>query len=155
MNFKQTAMTNQTDKWKYAKAYEEILHGKKIKKILEFGIMGGASLGLWRELYPDAEITAVDSQVSRYAKIPAGVRVFEGRQEDAHILSEVTRLGPYDLIVDDAGHVPAHQRVTYDAMKDQATIYVIEDVRPQDAGAWPDGKTVYDSEATDEKFIVL
>lgn len=148
---------HQTDKCKYAAAYAEILHGKKIKKLLEFGIQGGASLCLWKEMFPNAEIAGVDSTISRYATIPQGVYVVEGHQEDPVVLANLVRNGPYDVIIDDAGHNFNHQIPTFDTLRSHARIYIIEDLTECAAKQWreksnPDQE--FKSTVTDEWLFV-
>ena len=130
-----------TDKWKYADFYEkwEGVWRGKVRKILEFGIQGGSSLMLWNEWFPNADVVGVDSAAFNRRFTPdLKAETIVGRQEDPAVLKDLMRRGPYDVIVDDAGHVFAHQIVTFNALKDLTDLYVIEDVRPDDVPKWKD-----------------
>ena len=59
-----------------------------------------------------------------------------GGQEDAGVLSELKAAGPWDIVIDDAGHQTKAQRVSWDALHSLTRKYVIEDLTEQDAAYW-------------------
>lgn len=130
-----------TDKGKYAAAYEEIFKDIRgdIKTILEFGVLYGSSLFLWREYFPNAKILGVDA-MPYGGRLPDRTEVFEGEQQNEKVLAALKEKGPYDVIVDDAGHVPAHYIVTLFALKDHAEHYIIEDVTHHDVDYFPESE---------------
>jgi hypothetical protein len=107
------------------------LRGKKIK-ILEIGLLEGASLALWHEAFPKAMIFGLDI-TDKWRKFAGGldrVKVFQGDQTDKVVLSSVAAAGPYDVIIDDCGHKPDQQWASFCAMWDALNPsgwYVIED----------------------------
>lgn len=145
-----------TDKGKYAAAYEEIFKGIRddIKKILEFGVLYGSSLFLWREYFPNAEIIGVDS-MPYGGRLPDRTQVFEGEQQDAIVLEALKQKGPFDVIVDDAGHVARDYITSFFALKNSTEHYIIEDVTPHDVDYFPvsEGFIRFHSSSTPE-FLV-
>jgi hypothetical protein len=133
----------------YSGFYDEILsHRRKdVKKVLEIGIGSpqimshmagyqiGASLRLWAEYFPNAEIYGLD--------VDPALLINEGRihsfycdQSDTHSLAQViAKIGHnFDLIVDDGSHVAEHQAQTvrmFLPLLAPNGLYVVEDVR------WP------------------
>lgn len=128
-----------TDKGKYAAAYEEIFKGIRgdIKTILEFGVLYGSSLFLWREYFPNAHIIGVDSNPYG-GRLPDRTQVFEGEQQNKIVLEALKQKGPFDVIVDDAGHVAQDYLASYFALKDSAEHYLIEDVTHHDVDYFPE-----------------
>lgn len=109
------------------------LRDKKIK-ILEIGVLRGASLALWHEAFPKAQIYGLDKNLTQWKEFTEGldrVQVMVGMQEDESFLrNTVIPNGPYDIIIDDCGHNPESQRVTFNALWSHLNphgYYVIED----------------------------
>lgn len=128
-----------TDKYythAYTRLYDLHLHGirKRVRKVLELGILNGASLALWRDYFPQAEIFGVDIDPERW-KMFAGdlpnTQILIGDERDQDFMAGVAGQGPFDLIVDDASHAPALQAETFQrlwpAVK-QYGFYVMEDI---------------------------
>jgi hypothetical protein len=130
----------------YAAAYDHHFGHLRHRpiKLLEIGIggyadpnAGGASLRMWEEYFPQAEITGLDL----YAKTGVSgerIRVLKGDQSDPALLAEIGRLyGPFDLIVDDGSHMCAHViasfRGLFPYLADEG-IYAIEDLQ---TSYWP------------------
>lgn len=128
----------------YTPYYYDLLKDRKVKKILEIGIGHpmtmqhvkdypiGASLYMWQEYFPDAEIYALD--IHDFTLINEGhIKSFQCDQGDIDQLREVTsKLGKdFDLIIDDGSHQAAHQILTANALVSLLSptgLYVIEDV---------------------------
>ena len=101
----------------YLSVYHNILGEKRfdIKSVLEIGVWRGGSIQMWKDYFPNALITGIDSEV--YAVEPwkntERIRVYLGRQEDIKFLEEqIIPGGPYDLIIDDGGHFSPHMKVS-------------------------------------------
>lgn len=109
------------------------LLGKKIK-LLEFGVLRGASLLLWRDVFRKGRIYGVDSgrRWQRYVRRKRRIKIFSGRQEDVDFLKEkVVPHGPYDIVVDDASHYPDMQLASFKTLWPHINpggFYVIEDL---------------------------
>lgn len=106
---------------------------EEVKRVLEIGIDTGASLRMWKDYFPYAEIIGVDNN--------KGTLLFEDRisshQCDQSSQSELETLrdavGECDLIVDDGSHNPQHQILTCNILAAKLAIggvYVIEDILP-------------------------
>ena len=132
----------------YTPFYDQILSGRDIKRVLEIGIgtpnamchmqkyETGASLRMWRDYFPDAEIFGLDNDFS--AMLPETPRIYtlvcdqsnEGNLlEIADILAQH---GKFDLIIDDGSHQLEHQALTANTLIPRllaySGVYVIEDV---------------------------
>lgn len=89
----------------------------------------GASLRMWRDYFPHAEIWGVDRKVECENK--DRIYVFQGDQSNVTNLDYLRVCGPYDLIVDDGSHDPKDQRFTFDHLYrglNEGGLYIIEDV---------------------------
>jgi hypothetical protein len=103
------------------------------EKILEIGISKGASLLLWQEAFPKAQIYGVDKDISR-ATMVSGERIelIQGRQEDEKLFREVVApKGKFDIIIDDCGHRSNGQSLSFNILWEclnKGGWYVIEDL---------------------------
>lgn len=83
-------------------------------RLLEIGC-SERSLETWRDCFPLAEITGLDlnpggaTNQEDLAGV-SGVTYVEGDQRDVDLLR---RLGAYDVVVDDGGHIPVDQILTF------------------------------------------
>ena len=127
-----------------ASHYYELFKNRRqdVRKVLEIGIghegcMGsgyrtGASLFMWEEFFPNADIYALDNMTE--------ILINQGRihsrwcdQGSEESLKQVMPfLGrDFDLIVDDGSHIPEHQALTvrvFAPLLSSRGIYVVEDV---------------------------
>jgi glycosyltransferase involved in cell wall biosynthesis len=120
----------------YTGHYDRHLHEirKRAKKVLEVGLLRGASLKLWRDYFPKAACFGFDNHPTRWQEFAGDLRdttVFVGDERSAADLQPVQQAGPYDLIVDDASHEPADQAQLYEGLWPHVRpfgYYVIEDI---------------------------
>jgi demethylmacrocin O-methyltransferase len=142
--------------------YHGLLKDRKddVRKVLEIGIghtvagregwMGtiddyhaGASLFMWEEYFPNAEIFALDIVVE--ALINQGrIRSFWCDQSSESSLREIipTLGSDFDLIIDDGSHMVDHQILTANTfmpLLGSNGIYVIEDIHLKDREMIKDG----------------
>lgn len=138
-----------TDKgiWGYTEYYEKVMGPKRfdVKRVLEVGICGyrdipnnvvGASLFVWRDYFPNAEIFGIDND---------GKFIFNDQQRihtiqcDAYDVDKMHRAlvafggEPFDMVVDDAVHDPAPQIKLMNALEPwlvEGGVYFMEDVCP-------------------------
>jgi len=110
------------------------LRRKKNTKILEFGVLRGASLALWKQAFPRATVYGVDKSNKKWQEFTSGVKgikVLVGRQEDqAFLKREVISKGPFNIIVDDCDHNPDMQWDLFQTMWPSVVslgYYIMED----------------------------
>ena len=133
--------TNKADEG-YTPFYYELFKGRAVTRLLELGIGGpglsggaskhGASLYMWREFFPLANIYGVD--IDRRLLFTAD-RI-ETAYADVHsytsLLAAVHWLGGrFDLIIDDAVHLPGPQTLACKTLLPflaPGGVYIIEDV---------------------------
>lgn len=144
----------------YIPVYEMLLAEIDCKRLLEIGIgterimrrfvdkyIHGASLRMWSEYLPDAEIFACDRD-ARTLINEGRIRSMVADQADARslVVMAVTFGGHFDLIVDDGSHKAAHQIDSFHALwpfVNPGGAYVIEDVREREAVAVATGGTIH------------
>jgi hypothetical protein len=130
-----------TDKATYhdfCRIYEkELAHLKTLERprILELGVLNGASLAMWQEWLPNAEVWGADIAV-RTNKEQRLIQCDLSKAEHVILMHEQTGGGRFDLIIDDASHVWAHQRIAFNILKHFADVYVIEDVHTSNWDAY-------------------
>ena len=118
----------QIDKWShYLDIYEKHFAkycGTRVR-ILEIGIDHGGSLQLWKSYFGEhAEIIGVD--------INPACKEFEEDQIKVVIADQcdpvLSRLGPFDIVIDDGSHVRQHQAQTFLNLWPRTLgVYLIED----------------------------
>jgi len=117
----------------YTPYYHELFKDRRdAKKILEIGIDVGASLRMWRDYFPQAEIYAMDCDDKKLIT-ETRIRSFYGNQGDEHHLRMMMKwFGPdFDLILDDGSHQADHQILSANVLVpflSPTGIYIIEDV---------------------------
>jgi hypothetical protein len=124
----------------YIDTYEELfkdLQGEPVK-ILELGVLTGASLLMWNEYFThqDREIIGLDMNPpinfgEEFELSDHNVFQYQGMQDDVALLQQIVeKHGPFDIIIDDASHrmAPTHRSWSYlkNFLK-PGGFYVIED----------------------------
>lgn len=113
-------------------------------RLLEIGVggynfrkLGGASLSMWADYFPQGKIVGLD--IARKT-IDLGPRVIfvQGSQTDIGLLERlVTEHGPFDIVIDDGSHIPRHVVISFQVLFPKLAnegIYIIEDVQ---TAFWP------------------
>lgn len=127
--------------------YEQHLPGRDFSgRLLEIGIMGGCSLRMWSEYYPDAEIVGIDIDDKGYLDLPDNVSVIVGDATDHHVMQP---LGDFDIIVDDGSHLTSDQQMSflwlfYNQLQ-PGGVYILEDLHtslPGFPGLYVDSKVL-------------
>ena len=97
-------------------------------RILEIGVKSGASLRMWSEYFPNAEIIGID--INPATKCEVGT-IYIGDQTDTDFLESIMdRYDHYfDIIIDDGGHKFEQIRTSFETLIDCVGIcYVVEDL---------------------------
>ena len=101
-------------------------------RILEFGVHNGASMRLWEELYPQAQIVGLDIEPRCIEYASERTRIVIGSQTNEALLRG---LGDFDLVVDDCSHhvddIVASFGILWPKTK---AVYVVEDIFAEHLG---------------------
>ncbi len=102
-------------------------------KILEIGLLEGASLAVWEAYFPQATIVGadIDRRALRFARPRVSIEIV-----DQSNLEHLTRLalkhGPFDIVVEDGSHMWEHQttslRTLFPFVKNGG-FYIVEDLQ--------------------------
>ena len=113
---------------------------RRSPRILEIGVSHGGSLDLWSNWFGQgAQIIGVDIDPRAATLTRPGVEVVIGDQGDSAFLDALaTDHGPFDIVIDDGSHQPAHQILTlqrlWPAMR-PGGVFLVEDLH---SNYWPE-----------------
>jgi hypothetical protein len=104
-------------------------------RILEIGVAGGGSLGMWRSYLGGGSTVVgidIDPACARFEDCDRGIHVRVGSQADPQFLQRVVaELGPFDAIIDDGSHVVSHMIAAFGALffagLRAGGVYIVED----------------------------
>lgn len=117
--------------------------------MLEIGVQKARSLAFWNEyfLYPKQIIGLAYGKDSTGVEESAGslskVKVIRGDQSKLETMDVLKKMGPFDIIVDDGSHLPAHMIFTLFhlwPLVSRGGLYLIEDV---ETNYWKEGTRLY------------
>ena len=120
-------------------------HRSRPINMLELGLHRGGSAQMWRDYFPYGQIFGVDINP---VSLPDTTRIhlFVGDATDCGLYDRMERetgIGQFDIIIDDASHMGAHTRTSFEYLfKERLVsggIYVIEDWGTGYMQNWPDG----------------
>lgn len=144
MTLDELALKHGTDKasnhHNYTPIYEKYLGHMRESTlvVLEVGVggddnpdRGGQSLRMWRDYFPNSRIVGIDLH---HKRLPLGekIMVYKASQDDEKALQNiVNRVGPPDVIIDDASHhnvlTPRTFEILFPLLK-PGGMYFVEDV---------------------------
>jgi len=108
-----------SDVHKYTPTYARIwqhLRGEPIT-LLEIGVLGGASLRMWEQYFPNAKIHGIDIDPACNYCDRVRSTVWIGDQCDAGFLDMVAEsIGPIDIVIDDGGHRTPDQLISLNVL---------------------------------------
>jgi hypothetical protein len=162
----------------YTRFYHDLFKGKqdKIKKVLEIGIgdiqimkyegyVTGASVFMWRDYFPNAEIYACDIRRAQLIEGEKRIHTYEVDQsQSSQLFYLIDQIGKeFDLILDDGSHITDHQIISARALipfVKKGGYYIIEDVSQPDrvVSQLPEYKCeviTYNPQAPDDRLIVI
>ena len=97
---------------------------------MEYG--AGKSILTWREYLPDVRLSMLEYNAKCAEEYRSQIdKLFIGDQTNMTLLEEVVQNGPYDMIIDDAGHSPNQQISSLIGLWPSVKtggVYVIEDM---------------------------
>jgi hypothetical protein len=116
----------------YTDFYHEHLAQRRanIHRVLEIGVWNGASLSMWKEYLPHAEVIGIDVWLHHF---PAGCITVEGDATNPALFDNHPSLKgkTYDLIIDDGSHKCSHQQASFAILwpkLNPSGVYIMEDV---------------------------
>jgi len=119
--------TDKATAHQYCDFYEKNLPGRDFKgRLLEIGIKDGASLKMWQEYYPHADIHGIDLIAARVKGCTTHV------MDQCDIVAMHNNLPYFDIIIDDGSHMTLHQQISFDFLFENKLknngLYVMEDL---------------------------
>jgi trans-aconitate methyltransferase len=125
----------------YGKTYEQLVGSRResVTAVLELGIFQGGSLKAWADYFPHADIVGVDIDPQTMIRDHDRISTYVGNVRNRHDLtSAAIPHAPFDLVVDDASHLPIDQfhalKVLWKYVK-PGGFYCIEDLDLNRQGA--------------------
>jgi hypothetical protein len=123
----------------YIKYYYELFKHKRndVKRVVEIGVHKGASLRMWQEYFPNAQIYGFDIKDygDYFNKTEKRIKTYVVDQTDSKRLNEImTEIGEVDIIIDDGSHIDTHQLISLNALYKWVKpfgCYIIEDINPK------------------------
>ena len=113
----------------YTAVYEQMFDGIRNEplKILEIGIGTGASLKVWLDYFPNADIHGVDVSLEQLQEINnERLTIHVGDQGDRDFLDT---LQDFDIVIDDGSHRVSDQIFSFKALwPNTRLIYIVEDM---------------------------
>lgn len=121
----------------YTPFYEQLLMGRKVKRLLEIGVCTGASIRMWEEFLPDAEIYGLDIVPEVIAETKFATDRVKLKLSDASDASSLLSMmreinGSFDIIIDDGSHLVKDQITAANTLipfLEWNGTYIIEDVQ--------------------------
>jgi len=118
--------------------------------MLELGIWKGGSLRLWRDYFPEGNIVGVDMVLRPGVVNEERITVHQGSQSDGPFLQQLAQQHApegFDIIIDDAAHVGALAKASFDALFEKhlkpGGWYIIEDWPTGYFEDWGDGISIH------------
>lgn len=129
---------------RFTGVYELFLRPVKheVGKVLEIGVLRGASLRMWNDYFPNAVIHGIDIEDTS-SNDTETIRTHIADQASREQLRAVLDVAgsDFDLILDDGGHTMEQQQVSFGYLFENVTpggYYIIEDVQTSIYGIYQD-----------------
>jgi hypothetical protein len=109
----------------------------KVKRMVEIGVQSNASIGMWRDYFPNAEIVGIDIDPECERFESDRIKIIIGDQTDRAFLETFARenFGTIDIIVDDGLHTQNAILTSFSSLYPALNtngIYAIEDLIEHD-----------------------
>lgn len=118
----------------YLQKYEKHIPYSRYSKIkiLEIGVLNGASLKTWKEYFINSTIVGIDINPECKQYEEGDIKIEIGSQFDEKFLNDVCeKYGEFDLIIDDGSHINEHVIFSFEKLFGnlrKGGIYIVEDV---------------------------
>lgn len=100
-------------------------------RVMEIGVLNGASVRMWRDYFPNGEVIGVDNNPDALQHAGERLRIEIADQSKPDDLNRLASLGPFDLVIDDGSHIWNHQIFTFRQLMPAVAssgFYVLEDL---------------------------
>lgn len=101
---------------------------ESVGSLLEIGCERGASIRMWKYLFPAAKITSMDLFQEFPKPDIEGIEFIKGNQLDHELLYHLRNHRIFDVIIDDGSHNSRDQLVTFYSLVGISPLYVVEDL---------------------------
>jgi len=128
----------------YFEDLAEVLNGfdSKPKKVLEIGTQRGGNVVFLLQVLPaGSTVVGIDIH-SPVKKLPEAILFIKGSSLKKKVIVEVSKNGPYDLIIEDASHIQTHvckNLDNYSQMLKINGVMIIEDTQYAIVAGWGRG----------------
>lgn len=108
-------------------------------RMLEIGVYKGGSLDMWRDYFHlDSVIVGIDIKPECKDLERGNIKVRIGNQKDpAFLHSVVDEFGPFDIVVDDGGHLSGDQITSFKVLYPQMAANGVYQVEDTHTNLWP------------------
>ena len=107
-------------------------------KILEIGVAEAASLRMWCDYFPNAEIHGLDINPDCKAFADDRITIHIGRQDDRDLLNSIGI--DFDIVIDDGSHQVSDQITTFKCLwPTTKMVYIVEDLYTSYLGRYGGG----------------
>jgi hypothetical protein len=114
----------------------------EVRKVCELGYCRGGSLFIWAEVWKGCTVLGIDVDGSQVVRpvfdhqdgcVPGTMRMMEGKLPEPESIEKIVAFGPFDVIVDDAGHgsftTPTLLALAARKAVASGGLYIIEDLQ--------------------------
>jgi hypothetical protein len=115
----------------YIPAYEQHFEPvrNEVRGLLELGVLNGASLQMWRDYFPLAQIFGVDINPQTKKDLGDRITVITASQDNEQELLRIRRQCDLDIVIDDASHIDKLTLASYRILAPVVSrFYVMEDM---------------------------
>lgn len=106
----------------------------EVRNVLEIGVLHGASLKMWSQYFPTAQIVGLDINPESNKEYGSRIKVITGSQIDPEAIKaalSITNGKGFDFVIDDGSHLVDHAITTFNLLWPfvrPGGIYAIEDL---------------------------
>lgn len=126
----QIGLETGTDKARhgYLPFYEFHFKKRSPQSLLELGVLGGASLQMWKRYFPECHVEGWDRQVRWDKKVVEGCELKIVDLNSRVEIENAAKGASWDIIIDDASHTMQQQQLTFSVLFEKCKFFVMEDL---------------------------
>jgi len=105
---------------------------EQVRCVLELGVLGGSSLKMWCDYFPQATVWGVDINPDSVRPYGPRIQTVLGSQADPAAIAQVAPGQMIDLVIDDGSHLVDHMVDSFKLLWPRVNnggFYVMEDMR--------------------------